>query len=1357
MEPGPRFELVLIAADNYGDPPGRLPSSRSADRLADLLTGERGGRLVQQVVAGTAGEIRAALHRWAAHEDDSLVSSFVYLVGHGRTDGEFHWFIAPENDAEPYRANEIRTQDLSDLIRSDWIAREAEPSSWSVIVLDCCASDVGVANLLHALSAPAPRKPKRLGLWPVTPQGASHSGRFVDLLERCLGTFTENDEGIALQELIRRVSSELGDLEPEGWLPEAAALVNPLRAAGAVTINFDAYAELQRVVGDLPPDVRSHFLVKAQGAEIGDLAWYFTGREAELATLSSWLRDAASGMRVVTGEAGSGKSAVLGYLVVLADDDLVDALVRSELIAAPHERPPSAVFDAVVHLTGKTLAECVREIRDAPKVSAVIPGAAALSPDQVLSSLGALQAPMTILVDALDEAQDPLQIADFLRLAALAPAVRVVVGTRRSLSEGPDIAPDPARQELLDALGVNDGQLVMISRDAAATATYVTQRLAADGSPYAADPQRAATLGQGIRELDQPFLFAHLAVAELLARPPLDPDDAALRALLTRGHRGLFAAAMQRLSAEDSTLVAMLHALALARGRGLPETGGIWTSVARALFPGMPIADTAVRITLDKAAPYVTLDGEAGQSTYRLAHQTYVEYFRASPAGSGTGHRETARSLQALVEQAGGWPSANYYPARYLPEHLVADADEVPVDTGELAALATNPGWLARSLSLLGIDHLVEVLSAAHRAAPIAAVDAVARALRRSRIALAQDPGQLAAQLHARLKDMDDPGLRGLVDTLDHAAPKRWLRLRTPAIAWQADLDTTYTAIGTVHALAFGAIGEQTVLAIGVNDQVVIWDPRRGSQDTRAMANDGMEVTALAVADLSGRPIVVIGSGHDTVVVLRDARSGDQVSATFHAAGYLDSVATGLLGNRAVVAASGNGLVWAWDVTSADPIPVPESITRRAGRLDGVTSVRGRIAFRFFDPAYSDYERLTVVDETGAELWPPTPLASLNPKGSAYGQIGSEPALAMIVGGGLVSLCYPARTSYSQELVDIPGPLRVVAVGSIEGRPVLAGAPDYEGSAFVSLKEFSASPVSRPRRRPVLNRSIVAMRADTDCPVLALTGPLLKVEEVCFTGNEPFSRSHDPSPDEVATFFTRNAAGLRFSLLDTRPGPADPLHRLLNVGDVGDRSTALAHWKGELRLRRDNPLGWPGTAESWGVVSGRAVMAMGSYAGAVWIWDLDAQTVLGGPFAEVPDEIVLPADAARDARYPKVTSIAIGQVGGRDVIATACGGRVSMWDVHNADAPRMPAVGATVVTTVALGGLAGRSVLITGSQGGVLGVRDAISNERLAGMTLDAPVKGVWVVRDADMIAALTAENDLHLFDFYPGRISPEP
>src|SRR5262249_48911920 len=151
--------------------------------------------------------------------------------------------------------------------------------------------------------------------------------------------------------------------------PDEAALENPCRAAATVTMTLDAYAELRHVVADLPTQVRSHFLAKAQGAEVGELAWHFCGRDAELTSLSAWLRDAEGGLRVVTGEAGSGKSALLGHLVVLGNEELVDALSRAAVMPPPPPaaRPPAGAFDAIVHLTGKTLIEAVREVAEATK------------------------------------------------------------------------------------------------------------------------------------------------------------------------------------------------------------------------------------------------------------------------------------------------------------------------------------------------------------------------------------------------------------------------------------------------------------------------------------------------------------------------------------------------------------------------------------------------------------------------------------------------------------------------------------------------------------------------------------------------------------------------------------------------------------------------------------------------------------------------------------------------------------------------------------------------------------------------------------------------------------------------------
>src|SRR5205814_8833043 len=98
--------------------------------------------------------------------------------------------------------------------------------------------------------------------------------------------------------------------------------------------------------------------------------------------------------------------------------------------------------------------------------------------------------------------------------------------------------------------------------------------------------------------------------------------------LLQQGHGGLFFKAVARIEADSPASAAMLRALARGRGRGLPESGRIWVTVARALAPQLDISDDAARRAIELAAPYITLDGEGGQSTYRLAHQTFVEHLK---------------------------------------------------------------------------------------------------------------------------------------------------------------------------------------------------------------------------------------------------------------------------------------------------------------------------------------------------------------------------------------------------------------------------------------------------------------------------------------------------------------------------------------------------------------------------------------------------------------------------------------------------------------------------------------------------------------------------------------------------------
>src|SRR5688572_30594924 len=128
------FGLVTIAVEDYPDPPGLLPSGTSARRFADLLTGARGGELVDHVVAKNAAEVRDTLERWSLRNDRPL-STVVYLVGHGDTDLLEHWFLVPGAEAR------IQTRTLAEKLKQDWSRRRDDSASWMLLVLDCCASD----------------------------------------------------------------------------------------------------------------------------------------------------------------------------------------------------------------------------------------------------------------------------------------------------------------------------------------------------------------------------------------------------------------------------------------------------------------------------------------------------------------------------------------------------------------------------------------------------------------------------------------------------------------------------------------------------------------------------------------------------------------------------------------------------------------------------------------------------------------------------------------------------------------------------------------------------------------------------------------------------------------------------------------------------------------------------------------------------------------------------------------------------------------------------------------------------------------------------------------------------------------
>ncbi len=682
----------MIAIDRYEDVAWKALPLAERPRLLEQRLSGCGAVHPPLIPADHRAEtLREFLREWSAR-GERPAGAFIYWGGHGESDGTHHWLLGSDSKCPAADTDGLETADLARYLRTDArrtpVADADGQQRWTVVVLDCCGAGAGAMQLAGALYSRPLVAP---GVWAVLgTQGdaSAYTDYFAAALVGALDTFVETDRDIPLRGLLHEIAGRLpagAELAMRNSQADPR-LLNPRYIDADVSMSLDVRDELRGLTAklDRSPATRSirgeghirlrgaerpratDFLPQAQGAELGELAWYFTGRTEETRSIVHWLRTAPGGMLVVTGPAGVGKSALLGRVLTLSDARLVAALQRGGQVGqiAADLRAPEAILDAVVHLGGLSLADAVAQLADA-LLDDLAPATAA----ELVDALRTNRLRRTVLVDALDEARDAVAIAREL-LAPLAgiAGVRVLVGTRRSSSEALD-RPRGREREVLDALGAGTDDTLELANDGDAVAEYARARLRrAQNSPYATRVQLADALAAAIAAHDQPFLFARLAVAELLARPLVAPGNE-LERLLSGGHRGLFAAACQRLAEGSAATLVLLRALAFGLGHGLPRADRVWATVAEAIAGSTRTIEASdVDSALGDAAPYIALDGEDGQSTYRLAHQTFGEHFGAGAVGDQRAH---AAITTGLLEHTGaaGWSAANPYVLRHLAEH----------------------------------------------------------------------------------------------------------------------------------------------------------------------------------------------------------------------------------------------------------------------------------------------------------------------------------------------------------------------------------------------------------------------------------------------------------------------------------------------------------------------------------------------------------------------------------------------------------------------------------------------------------------------------------------------------------------
>ena len=446
-----------------------------------------------------------------------------------------------------------------------------------------------------------------------------------------------------------------------------------------VNSSFDPRAEVTgdgRTVSDAS-DLSSHFEPRGRGVEhVHDPGSYFTGRERALRAARTHLAGDGQGRTLlVTADPGSGKSAVLGRLVL------------------------EGCADASVNAHHQTLEALVQRIAAAADIRAGTPVA-------LFTALMDRELPFRIVVDSLDEAGSAGDKAEGRRIAwellrplAAVTCVRLVVGSRRELL--------PHLGDHIPVIDLDDGEYAQDTEPA----EYVAKILCDEGAPYEHRPDVARQVAREVaRRAGRCFLVARMTASALLRGPAVDTAVPGWAEQLPSDVGSAFEAYLQRLPPQrHAKTMALLTVLAFGEGNGLPRR--LWVRVATRLS-GIPLVQADVDLLLDEDGSYLAHAEVDGTKYFRLYHQELTDHLK----WRALKHRDLAdlqecfvATLLELVPDR-DWSHAHPYLRTHLSTHAAA--------SGEL-------------------DDLIEDASFVVHTDPATLLPAVRRALRRPTLALA--------------------------------------------------------------------------------------------------------------------------------------------------------------------------------------------------------------------------------------------------------------------------------------------------------------------------------------------------------------------------------------------------------------------------------------------------------------------------------------------------------------------------------------------------------------------------------------------------------------------------------------------
>ncbi|MCV7198045.1 ATP-binding protein [Mycobacterium angelicum] len=720
--------LIIVASCDYGErsdfPALNLDESVSVwkDWLTAESLGERRFALLNEDLAKSPP--LNTIEEWIRGSDrigsaDAIVA---YVAGHGKTIDGIHRLAVKGSNSKRPNATMIQTSTLIGWIRETRVKH-------ALVVIDACEAAAVVVDLAR-VTGPIPRN--FCCFASTSPAAEAYEGKLAQALKQFLDNeaFGSEDEPFLkttdLANALTKTLEEHQLFTVLGAFPSdkpSPCLPNPRYRKDPELL---VTAPARRDLASRSEDLSAHREPRRQGVPTAaDQAWLFRGRDRLMADLVKATRTGAGGVWLVTGSAGCGKSAVLSRLVTLSDPKYADENAIRLGGIPPEFRPDPGAVDVAILATGRTGWEVIDQLHGFLCPDSVVPQLQS-SGDEEADRLGEVAAairsspkPACVVIDALDEAQDPqLLITEVLAplVELVRPHLKLIVGMRSIGEVADDISSiaDDAVNLLQPIILPADRPPYWVTSDlvdylSALLVLSVSER----PSPYADDPAAARWMAEVIAGLvGTSFVLGRVVAVELASRATVqDPGDDEWRRTVQGGLKSVLRDELQRAFPKENErqrVVTVLGATAIAFGRGLPWRR-VWPAVASALASdGTTFGDSDIsQVLRHRISGYLIRElDDTGTTVYRPFHEAVQAALLGElQADLGHLHRRITSGLAALITRT-DFDSELIVPEpyvrRYLIDHAAAGGLAEKLLSRAEFVVTADPRYLAAAVFRIG-------------------------------------------------------------------------------------------------------------------------------------------------------------------------------------------------------------------------------------------------------------------------------------------------------------------------------------------------------------------------------------------------------------------------------------------------------------------------------------------------------------------------------------------------------------------------------------------------------------------------------------------------------------------------------